>query len=541
MKSKLLTLIFLPLIVLSQELREYKLLKKFIETKNPEIGFFLLEEYPRAVFEDDLRVLLAERIYKSKPQRAKELLKGVDFQNLSESMTEVLHRLWKKLGLDPRVIALNFPEEISYEELSSFDFSGKEKGKILKRLMRKREYEKVVKLAGSKFCFIKGKALFRLKDYGGAYKALKRCRETKAKTLALKSLVRLGRFKEAERFVRTHEDLKIELAKALFFDGNLPKAKRLFLVSEDSSDKFFYLGLLNFVESKFQRATKEFERALELSDKRDKPKINFWLYKSLVELGKGDEGFKYLKRAAKGYGFYSVVAKILLSQKAWEEVKLKLKPSERVRLAYRLKSIKELGFFEYMRKEAFALQKKLTKGDILMLSRIDPYTAIKIAVGRFGYNSSLYKAVAYPLPYRREVEQISEDFGINPALIYAIMRQESLFDHRAVSVSGAMGLMQLMPFTARWQAEKLGLEVQDFFSPRFNILLGVAYLRHLKRFWNGELIKVIASYNAGEGAVSKWRNYEDDYLFIESIPYAQTRTYVKKVLANYYVYSEILR
>ncbi len=97
-----------------------------------------------------------------------------------------------------------------------------------------------------------------------------------------------------------------------------------------------------------------------------------------------------------------------------------------------------------------------------------------------------------------------------------------------------------MDFTARWISERIGYKYSDVFEPRTNILLGTAYLSFLMDFWDGGLVRVVASYNAGQGAVSRWHEYDDEYLFIETIPYNETRKYVRKVLWFYYVYREIL-
>ncbi|MCS7284908.1 MAG: lytic transglycosylase domain-containing protein, partial [Hydrogenobacter thermophilus] len=111
----------------------------------------------------------------------------------------------------------------------------------------------------------------------------------------------------------------------------------------------------------------------------------------------------------------------------------------------------------------------------------------------------------------------------------------------AVSRSGAKGLMQLIENTARWMSQKAGVPLQDVFSPETNILLGSAYLRYLYDMWEGDLIKVLASYNAGENRVKYWSMQDDPYVFIETIPFKETREYVKRVLYNYYIYSELLK
>jgi soluble lytic murein transglycosylase-like protein len=107
------------------------------------------------------------------------------------------------------------------------------------------------------------------------------------------------------------------------------------------------------------------------------------------------------------------------------------------------------------------------------------------------------------------------------AFIRAVMRTESGFYVEAVSNKGAMGLMQLMPATAR------AMGVLDPFDPRQNILGGARFLRVLANRLRGDLVLTIAAYNAGEGAVAKYGGIP---------PYAETRRYVQRVLTHYYAY-----
>ena len=542
MKSSLilsLLLISLSCFGISTEAREYKLLKEFIEKRDINSGFYLLESYPEAVFLNDLKVMLADSLYRRNPGKAKEVLKDLELSEVSDKLGTTLLRVWQSLGLDKKELALFFPELFSAEELKSFSFSNRQRLGVIKRLMSKLNYEKAAALSGEEFCYLKGKALYRLKRYTKAYEVLRRCEKSEAPYLALKALIRSGKLKEAEVFVKGRAKLIPILAKAYFFDGNLGKSRRLFLSSKNSYEKFFYLGLIDFLRGRYSKALKKFKRALGYASPKEKAQGHFWVYKSLSALGRASE--THLRKAASYGGFYGTVSKVFLSEPVWRPVKPQLSFRDRAGLSYRFKKIKDLGFLYYMRKEVRLWEDRLTKGDVLMLSRIDPYTAIRVAAKRFGYGSETYRAVAYPIPFKSVVERLSEEFGIDAALIYAIMRQESMFDPVAVSVSGAVGLMQLMPLTADWQAKRLGKDVRDVFRPETNITLGVAYLRYLKRLWKGDLVRVIASYNAGEGNVKRWKEYEDDFLFIETIPYAQTRKYVKRVLANYYVYSEMLR
>lgn len=118
--------------------------------------------------------------------------------------------------------------------------------------------------------------------------------------------------------------------------------------------------------------------------------------------------------------------------------------------------------------------------------------------------------------YDSLIRKASEKYNVDSALIKAVIKAESNFNHRAVSPVGAKGLMQLMPSTA---AE---LNVQDVFHPENNIDGGVRYLRYLLRLFQDNLALALAAYNAGEGAVARYNN---------SIPpYRETQNYVQRVL-----------
>ena len=114
------------------------------------------------------------------------------------------------------------------------------------------------------------------------------------------------------------------------------------------------------------------------------------------------------------------------------------------------------------------------------------------------------------------IRKASEKYDVDYALIKAVIKAESNFNHRAVSPVGAQGLMQLMPKTAS------SLNVQDSFHPENNINGGVRYLRYLLRLFNGNLSLALAAYNAGEGAVARYNN--------RIPPYPETQTYVQRVL-----------
>jgi soluble lytic murein transglycosylase len=143
---------------------------------------------------------------------------------------------------------------------------------------------------------------------------------------------------------------------------------------------------------------------------------------------------------------------------------------------------------------------------------------------------------AFPMPYDVEVVARAGENALTPALIYGVMRQESGFDPDAVSSAHAVGLLQLLPETARTLvAPERADDATRLTSPPVNIALGARYLKDLLDRFHGVLPLAIAAYNAGPDAVTRWlarpKGLDLD-LFVERIPYAETRTYVARVMGN---------
>ncbi len=134
--------------------------------------------------------------------------------------------------------------------------------------------------------------------------------------------------------------------------------------------------------------------------------------------------------------------------------------------------------------------------------------------------------------------------GIDPALVYGLIRQESRFITDARSGVGAAGLMQLMPATARWTAKKIGLDYKaTMITDRdVNLHLGTAYFKRVLDDFDGSLALAAAAYNAGPSRPRRWRAGApiEPAAWAEGIPFNETRDYVKKVLANSIHYAALL-
>jgi soluble lytic murein transglycosylase len=154
-------------------------------------------------------------------------------------------------------------------------------------------------------------------------------------------------------------------------------------------------------------------------------------------------------------------------------------------------------------------------------------------IGRSPENYRLY----FPVLERETLTSSSKENGLDPALVAALIRQESNFNPQATSPVGARGLMQLMPDVGQTLAAAKGIRPWDadlLYEPATNIRLGTAHLQGLAHRYS-DVVKVLAAYNAGESRVEKWSTKTgagDPEVFTERIPFVETRDYVRSILRN---------
>ena len=148
----------------------------------------------------------------------------------------------------------------------------------------------------------------------------------------------------------------------------------------------------------------------------------------------------------------------------------------------------------------------------------------------------------YLAPYREVLTPRARQLALDEAWVYGLIRQESRFIVDARSRVGASGLMQLMPATAKWVAKKMGLKhVGDLTEVDTNISLGTYYLRHVLDTLDGHPVLASAAYNAGPGRARAWRpdSAVEGAIYAETIPFTETRDYVKKVMSNASYYAHV--
>ena len=196
--------------------------------------------------------------------------------------------------------------------------------------------------------------------------------------------------------------------------------------------------------------------------------------------------------------------------------------------------LSELNKKEYSRMVIMQLARLLNyKGEYLQTFKI-LYTSMRQNL--FKVNDNILKKL-FPVDYLSHIREI--EVGIDPLVILALIRQESAFNPEAISVAGARGLMQLMPATAKRFAGRFKRSKLD--NPEFNLKVGIKYFKFLLKKNDGNLVYALSAYNAGETALKRWKDQyfhsDNPLITIESIPYKETRNYVKLIYRNIFFYN----
>jgi len=215
--------------------------------------------------------------------------------------------------------------------------------------------------------------------------------------------------------------------------------------------------------------------------------------------------------------------------------------------------------FEFYHLGQFANGRREWNAALSRMSDKQKLVAAKLASGKQWHSEAIRSVsksayrdrlrLRFPLAHNETVQQQAEKTGITIEWIYAIIRQESMFMTDARSSAGATGMMQLLPGTARLVAKKQNLPyrgIKDLLNPEKNIALGSHYLSELLERFNNNIVLATAAYNAGPHRVDRWlanEHYPENIpgdVWIEMIPYKETRHYVKQVLAFQVIYQHLM-
>ncbi|HEX2859798.1 MAG TPA: lytic transglycosylase domain-containing protein [Alphaproteobacteria bacterium] len=281
----------------------------------------------------------------------------------------------------------------------------------------------------------------------------------------------------------------------------------------------------------------------------------WWAARAFTQQGDRGSSRTMLEAASKDITtFYGQLALAQLGDGAvleWRTPSLdksKVRSLMRIPAAQRGLALAQLGEVALSQQEFRLAQRDLPYDDTDTLAALGVQLglpALALQAGKeLKERGTTWLAPLYPLPTWKPLGRPT----VSQPLVLAIMRQESAFHPAIGSSVGAQGLMQLMPKTAALVARGMGRSAPSntaLHEPSLNITLGQNYLRHLDEVQSGNLLLVIASYNAGPGNVGRWFKrgwvtHDDPVLFIESIPFKETKDYTEKVLANLWLYEQRL-
>ena len=400
----------------------------------------------------------------------------------------------------------------------------------------------------------------------------------------------------AEFYKKILKQHPLEIAachKATFFLGRIAEDKGEYALAQsyynDLINKYdfgpyttaalFKIPWIERLEKKHEQAREHFSKLLEFYSSKAYRKLSaaypdsssyktaamFWLAQTEGESGNLDRKTALIKELAGNYAFdfYAIFTrseseldlKSFLTRKDSQEVTFRyfgLGEIERKRLS-RAERLIAAGFPGQGARELAQLSSdkdnpafSFYMAHLFQLGgRFQDSMRLSWEIAGNGNHDRLSQSLAeglFPKAYLREVREVLAHYNLDPLLVLSLMRQESAFNPEITSGANAVGLMQLIPGTAAEVARSLKHEIpteEMLKNPATNIRLGIDYLNYLMETFNQNRVYALASYNAGPNKVREWialRPNLHPLEFIESIPYMETRNYVKKVLRNYAIY-----
>jgi soluble lytic murein transglycosylase len=289
-----------------------------------------------------------------------------------------------------------------------------------------------------------------------------------------------------------------------------------------------------------------------MTDKeREQATWRYWKARALKATGRDDEAMVLLKPLASEYHFYGQLAlEELGEQISTPPVTFKPSPADLRAMGENLSIRRALELYrlglrvEGVREWIWAIRnfddrQLLTAAEVARRNEL-----YDRAINTADKTESLHDfTLRYVTPYRQVLRVRARQMNLDEAWVYGLIRQESRFITDARSRVGAGGLMQLMPDTAKWVARKMGLRhIANVHSVDTNLSLGTYYLRHVLDSLDGQPVLASAAYNAGPGRARAWRpdTAIEGAIYAETIPFNETRDYVKKVMSNASYYGSVL-
>lgn len=359
--------------------------------------------------------------------------------------------------------------------------------------------------------------------------------------------------------------LKSKIAESYLYNGHVKMAYEIAAQAfTRSGDKVplagWIYGLATWYNGNYDAAARGFESAAisEYESGWMQAAASFWAARAYDRLGHPHQVRIWLTKAmAYPRTFYGLLATQASGSKFdfnWSTPPLTrdmVRAMAQTRATMRALALMDVGRYDWAEQEFLYVDTRDKLVQKAMLAFAQSYNMAELSI-RLGAHvqtakGQVYDAALYPsvrLDYLHSAGK-DQSTAVDPALLHAIARQESRFNPYALSFSGAMGLMQIMPSTADYVAKRYDLVLSSsktLLLPDYNLKFGQYYLHDLLNhsYIKDDLVATLISYNAGPGNYKRWRDVwpdvQDPLLFIELLPAAETRKYVERVLANYWIY-----
>lgn len=501
-------------------------------------GFVLyLEDYPS---DEEIRLQYARAlIAQSSTDKADEVLKSI-YIDAGPLGKEALSLLSSK-RLTANELAARASNLYAHKQYS-------EAAGILRELLRNDDIADASKLKEQL-----AMSLFRMRRYT---KAAPLFEEVGDLHNAARSYIRSGRQDEFHRImelmITTRDNkapvLMVAHAKDLLKDGNYINATKILqrvidIFPRADEEAAWTLGWHYFTIRKYDEALDKFAY---LCDRHPDDKYTYWQARALEKSGK-DASELYARLSGEGY--YPFMASLRSGVKLKPELVAHERQAPSSDLS-RIDLLIDLGLTKEAAMELSTFHAHpINHEDILAVAyrmqTVSKYREAMQLMLKLPENKR-QDDILYPLAYWETVKGIASEYKLDPFLVLSLIREESRFDSEALSPVGAMGLMQLMPETARRTARKARIRLDDetsIYEVEVNIQLGTHYLNKLLREFKS-VPASLAAYNAGETRVRRWLrngNYDEADEFIEDIPFNETRNYVKRIMRSFYMYKTCLQ
>lgn len=424
-----------------------------------------------------------------------------------------------------------------------------------------------------------GAALFGAGKYADAERELKQVPAGHARAADARFLTGRAQYRQGKESAGTATFRKVAAdypksraaTRALYFladlaqdDGRIDDAKTYFertaarheLGGDEPALALMRLGGIEYLQQDYAAAKRIFEKyGARHPSGVAAEQAKFWAARAASALGQKEEARKLLEQVdARGsLSYYDIRAAELLGRDVLRDLPPG-PPSDSVvgprvsRGLGRWMLLRDIGWndaaaFELEQLKSDVGGKKPALYAIAEQLNENGHAYAGIATGREllrqgeGWNARLLR-IMFPMPYQQIIKREARARGLDPFFVTALMRQESRFNHRAVSGAGAIGLMQVMPSTGR-QLGGRGITREHLVDPEVNIRLGTKFLADLMNMYDAREDAVLVAYNAGPSRMDRWQDFPEfrsPDLFAERIPFDETRDYVKVVRVNTTIY-----